>query len=238
MTLSGEKLWPPNGGGLGTADSQRLEARQLPAEGRGGCSSSPVPTGRRRCTGSEERGREDDAWWLRLQRNAIPASPGGHCAGRCPTGQQALALEGHDRFKSAEVHRVRGKRPGLRLRWSHLRASSQSLLQVPLRMSHPRGDSGWASSGSSPGEQRGRAPSPDSRPESSLLPWPTFCWPPGRGFSAPTLQPTEEERVSGQPPHTVQHWQEKAGSQQSRRLALEGRRPTRGTEREGGVGGM
>lgn len=34
-------------------------------------------TGRRQCTGSEERGQEDDAWWLRLQRNAIPAGPGG-----------------------------------------------------------------------------------------------------------------------------------------------------------------
>lgn len=122
-----------------------------------------------------------------------PSRPWGHSAGHCPTCQQALALDGHDRFESAEAHRVRGKRPGLRLRWFRPRASSQSLLQVLLRMSHPQGDSGWASSGRSPGEQRGRARSPDSRPQSSLLPCPTFRWPPGRVSSVPNLQPTEEE---------------------------------------------
>lgn len=146
---------------------------------------------------------------------------GAHCPGHCPTGQQALALDGHDCFESAEAHRVRGKRPGLRLRQSHPRASSQSLLQVPLRMSHPQGDSGWASSGSSPGEQRGRARSPDSRPESSLPPWPTFCWPPGRGFPVPTCSPQKRKgRVVS--PLTVQHWQETAGSQQLGQLRRAG----------------
>lgn len=135
-----------------------------------------------------------------------PSRPWGDSARHCPTYQQALALDGHDRFESTEVHRVRGKRPRLRLRWFCPRTRSQSLLQVPLRMSHPWGDSGWASLGRSPGKQQGRARSPDSRPQSSLLPCPTFRWPPGR---APQCPPCGPQRRKWAAPPTVQRWQER-----------------------------
>lgn len=79
MTLAGERFWPPDGDGLGTADNQRPEARQLPAEAEA-VQAAQCPQGEDGAL-VQRSGWEDNAWRLRLQRNAIPASPGGTLLG-------------------------------------------------------------------------------------------------------------------------------------------------------------
>lgn len=191
-------------GGLGTADNQRPEARQLPAEAEA-VQAAQCPWGEDGAL-VQRAGGEDNAWRLRLQRNAIPASPGGTLLGTVLHASRHWLLMAMTASQRRGSPQSRGKRPGLRLRWFRPRASSQSLLQMPLRMS--TGDSGWAGSGRSPGEQRGgglAALTPGL--SHSLLPCPTFRWPPGRGSSAPALQPTRGG--GGQPPPTVLHCQGK-----------------------------